>query len=62
MGFELDIFKDEQLSADYVDWLVDERSIEIQSHFSKMWEYYTNPMYAGIGAASGDAVMPSENC
>lgn len=56
MGFELDIFKDEQLSADYIDWLVDERSSEIQSHFSKMWEYYTNPMYAGSGAVSGDAV------
>jgi len=42
MGFDLRIFGDRQLDTDYIEWLVDERSIEIQSHFAKLWEYYTN--------------------
>ena len=42
MGFDLGIFKDEQFGADYVEWLVDERSVDIQTHFSKMWQYYAN--------------------
>ena len=52
MGFDLRIFKDPQLDADYIEWLVDEHSVDIQTHFAKLWEYYTNPMYeiTGIGA------------
>ena len=42
MGFDLRIFGDEQLEADYVEWLVDERATEIQAHFAKLWEYYAN--------------------
>ncbi len=42
MGFDLGIFADEQITADYIEWLVDERATEIQSHFAKLWEYYTN--------------------
>lgn len=46
MGFELDIFKgstEAGLDAGYLDWLVDEHSIDIRRHFEKMWEYYANP-------------------
>jgi len=52
MGFDLCIFRDEQLDPDYIEWLVDEYSVDIQTHFAKLWEYYTNPMYeiVGIGA------------
>jgi hypothetical protein len=42
MGFDLHIFEDPQLEADYIEWLVDERSIDIQRHFTKLWEYYGN--------------------
>jgi len=42
MGFNLDIFEDAEFEADYIGWLVDERSIEIQGHFTKLWEYYGN--------------------
>ncbi len=48
MGFELDIFNtanENELYADYLEWLVDEHSIDIQRHFTKLWEYYANPMY-----------------
>src|SRR4030042_1220731 len=44
MGFDLSIFKDPQLEADYVEWLVDEQSADIQTHFTKLWEYYANRM------------------
>jgi hypothetical protein len=44
MGFDFHIFKDSGLGADYIEWLVDERSIDIQRHFAKLWEYYTNPV------------------
>jgi hypothetical protein len=50
MGFDLTIFKDEQFGADYVEWLVDERSIDIRTHFSRMWEYYANNMQDVISA------------
>jgi len=56
MGFEFDIFKQQGtsdgLDIDYLDWLVNEHSADIQSHFSRLWEYYANPMYdvAGVGA------------
>ncbi len=45
MGFDLAIFQDEQLEEEFVDWLVDERSIEINKHFTGFWEYYANQMY-----------------
>ena len=55
MGFELDIFKragEDELAADYVEWLVDERSVNIQRHFGRLWEYYANPTVeaSGLGA------------
>jgi hypothetical protein len=43
MGFDLHIFKDDQCEADYIEWLVDERSIDIRARFSKLWDYYSNP-------------------
>jgi len=54
MGFDLQIFKDQQLGADYIEWLVDERSIDVQSHFTKLWEYYTNRMYEADGSSVSD--------
>jgi len=63
MGFDLRIFKDSQLEADYIEWLVDERSIDIQAHFAKLWEYYTNRMIEASGAgASGRKVNESGRC
>ncbi|MBN2138407.1 MAG: phage portal protein [Sedimentisphaerales bacterium] len=56
MGFELDIFNRAGggggLSADYVEWLVDEQSVNIQRHFGRLWDYYANPAVdaCGLGA------------
>jgi len=44
MGFDLQIFQDKELQADFLEWLVEERSINIQKYFGKFWEYYTNRM------------------
>jgi hypothetical protein len=45
MAFDLRVFDDQQLDSDYLEWLVEEHSIDIQRHFGKLWEYYTNPVY-----------------
>jgi len=44
MDFDLEIFKDEKLSAYYIDFLTDEQSPDIQEHFSRLWDYYSNQM------------------
>ncbi len=44
MSFEVDVFQDEQLSADLLDWLIEERAADIAGHFNKLWEYYANRM------------------
>ncbi|MHC4740523.1 MAG: phage portal protein [Planctomycetota bacterium] len=47
MGFELDMFArsgEGALMSDFVEWLVDEQSVNIRRHFSKFWDYYANPM------------------
>ena len=70
MGFDLHIFEDEQLEADYIEWLVDERSIDAQTHFTKLWEYYKNPMaeVVKIGGSlrkvneSGRCYMQAQEC
>ena len=38
MGFELQIFKDNEFEADYLEWLVEEQSINIGIHFSRLWQ------------------------
>jgi hypothetical protein len=60
MGFELDIFDDNQLEPDYLDWLVDSQSVNAQIHFEKLWLYYANPMVEITGgSAAGRKVNES---
>ena len=63
MGFELAIFGNDQLDADYLDWLVDEQSAVIHRHFARLWDYYANPRFevAG-GGASERKVSESGHC
>ena len=42
MAFELEIFDDRELSESFIEWLVDERSVDIQNHFGRLWDYYQN--------------------
>ena len=52
MGFELDVFDDDQLDADYLNWLVDEQSLAIRRHFSRLWDYYANSTVDMIGGGA----------
>ena len=54
MGFELDIFQDASLEADYIEWLVDTQSVDIQTHFGRLWDYYTNPRIETAGSGAHD--------
>jgi hypothetical protein len=54
MGFELDIFHDGQLDADYIEWLVDTQAVDIQRHFGKLWDYYANPRIETTGAGASE--------
>jgi hypothetical protein len=44
MGFDFKIFNDSELKEEFVNWLVDEKWVDINSHFGRLWEYYQNSM------------------
>ncbi|MHC4147129.1 MAG: hypothetical protein ACYSUD_20450 [Planctomycetota bacterium] len=54
MGFELDIFQDQQLQSDYIEWLVNEQSVNAQAHFEKLWLYYANPKIEATGSSASN--------
>ncbi|MHC4186711.1 MAG: phage portal protein [Planctomycetota bacterium] len=54
MGFDLGIFGEQALGGDFIDWLVEERSVQMQLYFGRMWEYYANTRREGM--AGGAAV------
>jgi hypothetical protein len=54
MAFELEIFADQIIDADYIEWLIDERSVDIQRHFNKLWEYYSNRAVDVFGLCAAD--------
>jgi hypothetical protein len=54
MSFELEIFADEKLQADYVEWLIDEQSANIIRQFNKLWEYYANRTVESLGLSAAD--------
>ncbi len=62
MGFELGIFRDQNFDADYVEWLVDDHSANIQRHFCKLWDYYANPILESVGGAGDRKVSESGRC
>ncbi|MFC1676905.1 phage portal protein [Planctomycetota bacterium] len=63
MGFDPGVFEDDQLEANYIKWLAEERSIDIQRHFSKLWEYYANRSVDVHGSCGSDRkVLNSGRC
>jgi hypothetical protein len=54
MGFEIDIFEDKSLQDDYLEWLVDTQSVDIQKYFGRLWDYYANPKVETTGAGATD--------
>ena len=62
MGFELEVF-DKRLDADFLEWLVDAHAATIQEHFSRLWDYYANPMVPLTGGGAAERkVSESGRC
>jgi hypothetical protein len=64
MGFDVKIFGD-GIDTEYLEWLVDERASQIQTHFGKMWEYYANPiidLHKSTGQTAGHKAGESGKC
>jgi hypothetical protein len=43
MALDFEIFGDDKLKEEFVNWLVADRWPETNAHFSRLWEYYQNP-------------------
>ena len=44
MALELSIFQDESLQESFVQWLIENQWPDSSRHFSRLWDYYQNPM------------------
>jgi len=66
MGFELGIFGEPNASGlepEFIEWLVEERWAQTSSHFAKLWDYYSNPVYEAFSMAdAGAKVGESSRC
>jgi len=59
MAFDFLIFKDEQIDEQFVDWLVNERSLDMLLHCQKLWSYYRNDTREiGIGSEVSEMSRP----
>ena len=54
MAFEFEIFADEKLQSDYIEWLIDECSHDMARQFNKLWEYYVNRSVETLGLSAAD--------
>ena len=63
MGYDLGIFRDGELRASFIEWLVDERWGDIQNHFGKFWDYYHNRSEpTGAAGESGRPYVQAQEC
>lgn len=53
MAFELEHFGDEQLSSDYLEYLVSQVSSQNYGHYGRLWDYFRNPLLPANGVVSG---------
>ena len=56
MAFDFSIFNDADLGEDFVEWLVDEQALDIQSQFGRLWEYYHNRIYDTTANIAADKI------
>lgn len=52
MSFDLRNFNDPTLEGDYVRYLVEQEAVDTFLHFSRLWDYFRNPMSPAAGAAA----------
>ncbi|MFA5291636.1 MAG: phage portal protein [Phycisphaerae bacterium] len=57
MAYDFSNFETDSLNPNFVDWLVDEQWVDMQTHFGRLWDYYQNPMYSPAGLSAADAKL-----
>ncbi|MCE5340530.1 MAG: phage portal protein [Planctomycetaceae bacterium] len=57
MAFDFSKLEAENINPAFINWLVDEQWVDMQSHFGKLWDYYQNPMYSPIGLSAADSKL-----
>lgn len=45
MAFDLSVFRDPSLKEEFIQWLIDNQWPEENKRCTRLWDYYTNPMY-----------------
>lgn len=58
MGFELGNFNDPTLDPDFLTYLVQQQAVDAYLHFSRLWDYFRNPITPAAGIAA-DALNPN---
>ena len=58
MGFELGNFNDPTLDPDFLTYLVQQQAVDAYLHFSRLWDYFRNPIQPAAGIAA-DALNPN---
>ncbi len=58
MAFELENFRDENLDADYLDFLVDQQSPDTLAQFGRFWDYLRNPISHGQAERDNTCARP----
>lgn len=51
MALDLSIFRDEALQESFVQWLIENQWPNSSRHFTRLWDYYQNPMLETISLA-----------
>ncbi len=52
MGFDLSSFNDPTLDVDYLNYLIEQEAVDAYLHFSRMWDYFRNPITPAAGVAA----------
>ena len=52
MSFDLSNFDDPTLEKDYVTYLVEQEAVDAFLHFSRLWDYFRNPITPATGVAA----------
>jgi len=52
MSLDLANFNDPTLDADYVAYLIEQEAVDSHLYFSKLWDYFRNPIAPAVGIAA----------
>ncbi|MCK5563793.1 MAG: phage portal protein [Planctomycetes bacterium] len=61
MGFDFSVFGDGKLDERFVEWLIEEQWVGMNSHFGRLWDYYQNQSYPAAVGGGGSFSERSGN-